>query len=97
MFGIAYADIAAVVFKELRHARFEWSPSEKVVARKAFNNDEASDLWNLESWLTRRHVELERKYGLSRLRAPLLFATLLTLRSRNQTGLAMISEWGPNT
>jgi hypothetical protein len=24
MFGIAYADIAAVVFKELTHARFEW-------------------------------------------------------------------------
>lgn len=75
----------------------KWSPSEKVVARRAFEQalntelrelvrrakemaatvEEASELWNLESWLTHRRLEIERKYDYRYSVLLLVFATLL--------------------
>lgn len=75
----------------------KWSPAEKLVARKAFEQalqrelteviaeaknmaakvQEASDLWNLEQWLTERRKEIDRKYEYRYSVLPIVFATLL--------------------
>jgi hypothetical protein len=76
---------------------FKWSPSEKVAARKAFDQalytelqqlvreakdrvaamSEASELWQLESWLTQRRREIDRKYDYRYSVLPLVFAQLV--------------------
>jgi hypothetical protein len=40
--------------------------------------EEASGLWKLESWLTQRRLEIERKYDYRYSVLPLVFATLLS-------------------
>jgi Photoprotection regulator fluorescence recovery protein len=75
----------------------KWSPSEKAIARKAFDQalnhelqqlvreakdraaiiSEASELWKLESWLTERRREIDRKYDYRYSVLPLVFAELV--------------------
>jgi hypothetical protein len=75
----------------------KWSPSEKLIARKAFDKAlkielqeivveakemaaavrEASQLWNLEGWLTQRRRQIERKYDYRYSVLPLVFAALV--------------------
>jgi hypothetical protein len=74
-----------------------WSPAEKVVARKAFEQalqlelkeimaetkkmaakiEEASELWDLERWLTQRRLAIDRKYDFRYSVLPFVLATLL--------------------
>jgi Photoprotection regulator fluorescence recovery protein len=76
---------------------FKWSPSEKVIARRAFDQaldselqqlvretkdraaaiSEASELWQLERWLTERRREINRKYDYRYSVLPLVFAELM--------------------
>ncbi|MBV9181249.1 MAG: hypothetical protein JO356_08050 [Acidobacteria bacterium] len=85
----------------------KWSPSEKIAARRAFDEalntelgelirktkdmaagiEEASELWNLESWLTQRRLEIERKYDYRYSALPLVFATLLNQRRIRESDL----------
>jgi hypothetical protein len=71
-----------------------WSSSERVVARRTFDQalnselqelirqakdmaaevNEASELWRLESWLTQRRLEIERKYDYRYSVLPFVFA-----------------------
>jgi Photoprotection regulator fluorescence recovery protein len=39
--------------------------------------EEASELWDLERWLTQRRLEIERKYDYRYSVLPFVFATLL--------------------
>ncbi len=39
--------------------------------------EEASELWNLEHWLTQRRLDIERKYDYRYSVLPFVFATLL--------------------
>ena len=75
----------------------KWSQSEKIVARRAFDQalnmelqqlirkakemaaavEQASELWELESWLTQRRLEIGRKYDYRYSVLPLVFATLV--------------------
>jgi hypothetical protein len=75
----------------------KWSPSEKAVARRAFDQalntelreliretkntaariEQASELWKLETWLTQRRLDIERKYDYRYSVLPLVFAALL--------------------
>ncbi len=76
---------------------FKWSPSEKAIARRAFDQalhselqqlvreakdrvaaiTEASELWQLESWLAERRREIDRKYDYRYSVLPLVFAELV--------------------
>ncbi|MBV9268730.1 MAG: hypothetical protein JO061_21355 [Acidobacteriaceae bacterium] len=75
----------------------KWSPSEKITARKAFDQalaeelrqvvqrakqivaavKEPSQLWDLETWLRQRRLEIDRKYDYRYSVLPMVFATLL--------------------
>jgi Photoprotection regulator fluorescence recovery protein len=75
----------------------KWSPSERVVARRTFDQalntelqdlvaeakrmagtmEDASELWELESWLTQRRLEIDRKYDYRYSVLPFVFANLL--------------------
>lgn len=75
----------------------KWSPSEKIIARKAFDQalaselrdvvqrakhiaaevKERSGLWELETWLRQRRLEIDRKYDYRYSVLPMVFATLL--------------------
>lgn len=75
----------------------KWSPSEKIIACKAFDQaltaelrdvvqrakqiaaevKEASELWELETCLRQRRLEIDRKYDYRYSVLPMVFATLL--------------------
>jgi hypothetical protein len=110
MFVIAGAE-TDIVFPEGRVMRdLKWSPSERVVARRTFEQaldkesqdlvaeakrragtlEDASELWDLESWLTQRRLETDRKYDYRYSVLPFVFATLLQqgrITEKNLQGL----------
>lgn len=47
------------------------------VKNMATKIEQASDLWDLERWLTQRHLTIDRKYDYRYSVLPLVFATLL--------------------
>jgi Photoprotection regulator fluorescence recovery protein len=52
--------------------------------------EEASELWNLEHWLTQRRLDIERKYDYRYSVLPIVFATLLKegrIREQDLLGL----------
>ncbi len=57
----------------------KWSHAEKTVARRgrAARIEEPSELWDLESWLTERRREIDRRYDYRYSILPLVFAQLL--------------------
>ena len=85
----------------------KWSPSEKIIARKAFDQalvaelrdvvqrakqiaaevKEPSELWELETWLRQRRVEIDRKYDYRYSVLPMVFATLLKQRRISEKDL----------
>jgi hypothetical protein len=94
---VTYAGSSYRLGKDERMHGLKWSPSEKAIARKAFDQalnhelqqlvreakdraaiiSEASELWKLESWLTERRREIDRKYDYRYSVLPLVFAELV--------------------
>jgi Photoprotection regulator fluorescence recovery protein len=89
---------SAIVSREDEIMRvLKGSPSEKLIARRAFEKalkmelqemigeakkraaavNEVSQLWRLESWLTQRRLEIDRKYDYRYSVLPLVFAVLV--------------------
>ena len=53
---------------------------------------EASDLWKLESWLTKRRLEIDRKFDFRYSVLPLVFATLLREGSITENDLEGLGQ-----
>ena len=91
---------------------WKWSPTEKAVARRAFDLalgrqretvvreakkraariTEASELWDLERWLSERRREIDSTFDFRYSVLPLVFAALLRNRSLSEDDLRGLAQ-----